>query len=80
MLNRVKYNRGVALRGPELKDILPRVDDKFTKLGELLFPGEEREPYEHPTIKAARIVEEESKLTKKQLRKKKKEEAKLLRN
>ena len=80
LLNRVKYNRGAALRGPELKDILPRVDDKFTKLGELLFPGEEREPYEHPTIKAARIAEEESKMTKKQLRKKKKEEAKMLRN
>ena len=50
LLNRVKYNRGAALRGKELNEILPRVNDKFTKLGELLFPGEERPPFEHPML------------------------------
>lgn len=80
LLNRVKYNRGAALRGKELNDILPRVNDKFTKLGELLFPAEERPPYEHPKLQAARIAEEESKMTKKQLRKKKKQEALELRD
>ena len=38
LLNRVKYHRGSALRGPELHNLLPKVTDKFAKHGALLFP------------------------------------------
>ena len=44
----------MALRGPELRDQLPRVLNKFTKVGEILFPKEERPPFEHPKIVEAR--------------------------
>ena len=54
LLNRIKHQRGVALRGPELSDLLPRVLSKFAKVGEILFPKEERPPFEHPKIIEAR--------------------------
>ena len=72
--NRIKYQRGCALRGKELDDILPRVNDKFVKLGEILFADDDRPPYEHPKIVAAREAEEAKLMTKKQKRKKAKKE------
>ena len=32
--------------------------DKFVKLGEVIFPAEERPFYEHPSVTAAREAEE----------------------
>ena len=50
LLNRVKYHRGAALKGPELNELLPKVTDKFAKHGVLLFPHEKQPPYEHPKV------------------------------
>ena len=50
LLNRVKYNRGAALKGPELKELLPTVTDTFAKHGVTLFPKDKRPPYEHPKV------------------------------
>ena len=50
LLNRVKYHRGSALRGPELHNLLPKVTDKFAKHGALLFPKQQRAPFEHPKV------------------------------
>ena len=51
------------MRGPELRDLLPSVQDKnvlskFVKVGQLLFPEEERPAYEHPKVTAFREAEE----------------------
>ena len=54
----MKWNRGASLRGPELRDLLPSVLNKFVKVGHLLFPEEERAPYEHPKVTAFREAEE----------------------
>ena len=59
LLNRVKHARGAALGGPELKDHLPRVMDKFAKHGELLFNAEYQEKYTHPKVIAANLAEME---------------------
>ena len=74
LLNRIKYERGVAQRGPELNNLLPRVNDKFVKLGEILFADDDRPPYEHPKITAAREAEEAKISTKKKKKKVQKEQ------
>lgn len=63
LLNRVKYHRGAALRGPELNDLLPSVSNSFAKHGAALFPKQKRAPYEHPKVTEWKEAMEARKIT-----------------